>query len=73
MVWPAIAAGAAVVGSQLFGGYQQKKAQKDANKQNLKIAREQMAFQEKHLLFYLKHLRRLFLQNFYLIRKSLLY
>lgn len=43
MVWPAIIGGAAALG----GGLISAKGQRDANKQNLQIAREQMAFQER--------------------------
>lgn len=46
-IWPAvIAAGASIAGSY-FGGKAQDKGQKAANVANLKIAREQMAFQER--------------------------
>jgi len=43
MVWPAIIGAAATIG----GGLISSKSQEKANKQNLRIAREQMAFQER--------------------------
>lgn len=43
MVWPAIIAGAATVGASILGN----RGQAAANKSNLKISREQMAFQER--------------------------
>ena len=47
VVAPAIGAALIGGGASLIGGLLGSKGQRDANRQNLKIAREQMAFQER--------------------------
>lgn len=50
MVWPAVIGAVGTLGSAVgsfFAGKESKKGQEKANKMNLKIAREQMGFQER--------------------------